>query len=329
MNREPPPPAPVPRRAFLRQTAIAGAAAAGAGFAGWALHRTTPPPAEEEVELFQVGDYRVPGTEGRIAIARHAPREELIRTVLAALGGIDTFIQRGDRVLIKVNAAFASPPLIGATTHPALLTTVARMCYDAGAAEVRVTDNPINDPDSCFRLTGLGRAAADGGASLWLPRPALFQPATLAGARHIVRWPVLAAPFKGITKLIGMTPCKDHHRSGASMTMKNWYGFLGGRRNLFHQDIHGIITELARWIRPTLVILDGSVSMISNGPTGGSPDDLRPTETIIAGTDQVAVDTAGASLLDRKPASLAFLRLAEVAGVGTTDFESLKPRRAE
>jgi uncharacterized protein (DUF362 family) len=77
------------------------------------------------------------------------------------------------------------------------------------------------------------------------------------------------------------------------------------------------------------VILDGSVSMISNGPTGGSPDDLRPTETLIAGTDQVAVDTAGAGLLDRRPESLAFLRLAEAAGVGTTDFESLKPRRAE
>ena len=48
-----------------------------------------------------------------------------------------------------------------------------------------------------------------------------------------------------MNKLIGLAPVKDHHRSGARMTMKNWYGLLGGRRNVFHQDIHTLIKELA------------------------------------------------------------------------------------
>ena len=40
---------------------------------------------------------------------------------------------------------------------------------EAGAAEVVVTDNPINDPASCFRLTGIGPAAEAAGGRVVLP----------------------------------------------------------------------------------------------------------------------------------------------------------------
>ena len=84
-----------------------------------------------------------------------------------------------------------------------------------------------------------------------------------------------------MTKLIGIAPVKHHHRSGASMSMKNWYGLLGGRRNIFHQDIHTIIAELAAMVKPTLVVLDGTTTMMANGPTGGSLADLKQTHTMI------------------------------------------------
>jgi uncharacterized protein (DUF362 family) len=137
----------------------------------------------------------------------------------------------------------------------------------------------------------------------------------------------LFEPLKGATKLIGLAPVKGHHRSGASLAMKNWYGLLGGRRNIFHQDIHTIILELAMMVRPTLVILDGTNSMISNGPTGGSMEDLKTTNTIIVSTDQVAADAYGATLLGKTAASLTFIQKAAGAGLGTADYESLKPAR--
>ena len=135
----------------------------------------------------------------------------------------------------------------------------------------------------------------------------------------------MCGPLRQVDKVIGMAPVKDHHRSGASMTLKNWYGLLGGRRNIFHQQIYAIIAELAQMVRPTLVILDGTWSMVSNGPTGGSLADLKPTHTLIAGTDPVAVDTLGAALLGKTPADLPYLLMAQKAGVGTTDYRSLKP----
>ena len=68
-------------------------------------------------------------------------------------------------------------------------------------------------------------------------------------------------------------------------------------------------------VQPTLAVLDGTVSMMSNGPTGGSLSDLKPTETMIVGTDQVAVDALGAELLDRMVDSLPFIAKAESAYV--------------
>ena len=125
--------------------------------------------------------------------------------------------------------------------------------------------------------------------------------------------------------LIGIAPLKDHHRSKASMTMKNFYGLLGGRRNVFHQDINTIIAELAMMVKPTLVVLDGTEVMISNGPTGGSTSDLKRCDTVIASCDMVAADAYGCSLLGLSPDDLPYLTKAQAAGAGVMDYQSLKP----
>ena len=154
-------------------------------------------------------------------------------------------------------------------------------------------------------------------------------PTSIAGGVLIHDWPLFYEPFRGVTKLIGIAPVKDHNRSGASMTMKNWYGLLGGRRNIFHQNIHTLITELAMMVRPSMVIIDGTTTMMTNGPTGGSLDDLKPTNTMIVSTDQVAADACGATLLGRSAADLPFIGKAAAAGLGAADFESLNPIRLE
>ena len=246
------------------------------------------------------------------------------------MGGIERFVKQGDVVIIKPNVAFASPALLGATTHPDTITAVIRLCYDRGKAKkVIVLDNPINDPASCFEISGISKVAVAAGAEVVLPKDNLFSNITLQGGALINDWPVLSGPLAGAHKLIGIAPVKNHHRSGASMTMKNWYGLLGGRRNIFHQDINNIIAELAMLVKPTFVILDGTTTMMTNGPTGGSVSDLKKTDMMIAGTDSIAVDAIGSSLLNLKPTDLPYLAIAEKASIGSTDYESLKPLRAD
>jgi uncharacterized protein (DUF362 family) len=78
-------------------------------------------------------------------------------------------------------------------------------------------------------------------------------------------------------------------------------------------------------VRPTLVVLDGTATMMHNGPTGGSLSDLKNTNTMIVSTDQVAADAFGATLLNKTVADLAFIKKAETIGLGTADFRSLNP----
>jgi len=316
------------RRQFLLRTTKAGISVAVAGAVSWRLYRAQPPASEPyKQKPVTLPDFSIPAKTGKtISIVTGHDRIKTVNKAVELLGGIERFIKPGDTVLIKPNVAFASPARLGATANPDLVAQIARLCYNrAGAKQVIVTDNPINDPVSCFRLTGIGAAATGAGAKVIMPKPRFFKPTTLTGGKLIKNWPILNAPFEKVNKVIGIAPVKTHNRSGASMTMKNWYGLLGGRRNIFHQDINTIIAELASMVKPTLVILDGTEAMTTNGPTGGSVSDLKRTNTMIASTDQVAADTFGSSLLGLAAADLPYLAKASFAGAGTTDYKSLKP----
>ncbi len=316
------------RREFLSQAGKAGISIAAAGTAAYLLYDSEgPKPGGKAEELVTLPDFSIPQIAGQtISVVQGSDRVETLNKAIELLGGIERFVKPGETVAIKPNVAFASPPMLGATTRPELVAEVVRLCYSRGKArQVIVTDNPINDPASCFMLSGIGKAASEAGAKVILPKNHLFKNTTLVEGKLIKNWPIFFGPFEKIDKLIGIAPVKHHHRSGASMTMKNWYGLLGGRRNIFHQDINTIIAELAMMVRPTLVILDGTEVMITNGPTGGSTSDLRRANTLIAGCDMVAADSYGCSLLGLAVSDLPYLAKAEKAGAGTTDYKSLKP----
>jgi len=47
-------------------------------------------------------------------------------------------------------------------------------------------------------------------------------------------------------------------------------------------------------------------------------------KTVVAGTDQVAIDAYGATFFDFKPQDLRFLQLASTRGLGKLDLEKVK-----
>jgi uncharacterized protein (DUF362 family) len=318
----------LPRREFFIRTAKAGLSIAAASAVAKVMYRRTPPSASiDESKMAVIPGFNIAAKPAQqISIVKGRDPAQSSLKAIDLLGGIERFVKPGETVVIKPNVAFATPSTLGATANPALVAQIVRLCYDRGKAKkVIVTDNPINNPESCFLISGIGKAATETGAEVLLPRPAFFENTSLESGKLINDWPIYYEPLQRADKLIGIAPLKHHHRSGASMTMKNFYGLLGGRRNVFHQNINTIIAELAMLFKPTLVILDGTMVMMTNGPTGGSTSDLKRADTLIAGTDPVAVDSFGVSLLNMKVSDLQYLSLAESAGVGTTDYMSLKP----
>lgn len=317
------------RRAFLKQAGLTALLAAGASWAAlaprhWPLSLRDPDgergkPREKLLRLPE-GGYAVAAsaTLPALGIARGDNVAALVRGAVDAVGGIGRFIDRGDVVVVKPNVAFDRVPILGATTNPEVLSALIHLVREAEPREIRVVDNPIESPESCFERTGIRRAAVDAGARVYLPTPADFETLHVPGATWIESWPFFWAPFRGATKVIGVAPVKDHNLCRASMTTKNWYGLLGGRRNQFHQDIHGIISDLALMMRPTFVLLDGTRVMFRSGPTGGSLGDVRAGHTVVASTDTLAADAFGwDDLLERKGEPLpAYFAKAVERGLG-------------
>ena len=315
-------PSPGTRRDFLRRLAGAGAILGGSGALAALLHDREPAPAS--ARLPRLANYSVPLPAGspRLAIARGQDVPALLRAAIDKMGGIARFISRGDVVLLKPNAGFDRPPAIGATTSPEVVAAMVSLCREAGARRIIVTDNPINSPEGSFFKSRIRRAVEENGGEVFLPRAEHFREIEIGG-KALRQWDFLYKPFDGVTKVIGLPTAKSHNLSGASLSMKNWYGLLGGGRNRFHQSIDTVIADLGAMMTPTLVVLDATRLLMDNGPTGGSLADVKPGNTIVAGVDQVAIDTFGFTLLKRDPASAPYLALAQQRGIGTMDWRSV------
>ncbi len=323
-------PRPTGRRQLIKSALAVGAVTATSGYlalapADYPLSlrddsglRGLPKP-----DMFQLPDFRVSAKDGAAAIGlgRDSDPMTRLRKAIDAVGGIEHYVRPGDVVLVKPNVAFDRSPILGATTNPELLEhLISLLLVDCRAAQVRVADNPIESPADCFAKSGIRLASERAGARIYLPDGNAFEELNTPGATLIESWPFFRRPFRGVNKVIGIAPVKDHNLCHASMGIKNWYGLLGGRRNQFHQDIHEIIADLSIMIKPTLTILDGTHVLMANGPTGGDPANVKNAGVVMAGTDPVAMDAWAFQHLLERSVLPEYLSRAQARGSGTIDY---------
>lgn len=316
------------RRQFLERSARAGLAAVAATSAGiWLWSRSEHP--HKTLSSAQVRSYAVklPESVPEMAILTNGSPEQLVTEAVKAMGGMSRFISRGDVVVLKPNIGWDRVPQQAANTNPEVVRRVVELCFDAGAKKVIVTDVSCNDPRRCFQRSGIAASAAAAGATVLLPEERKFRDYRLNGELLSV-WPIYT-PIVETDKIINLPIVKHHNLSRVTMGMKNWYGILGGRRNQLHQNIDISVADLATFIRPTLTILDAYRVLVSNGPQGGNLDDVRTMKTIVAGTDPVAVDAFGATLLGVTAEQLPYLTIARERGLGRTDFEQMRVERID
>ncbi len=247
---------------------------------------------------------------------------ELTRKVFETAGGMNRFISKGDVVVIKPNISWAREPSLAATTNPEVLEAVIELCQEAGAQKVRIADNTIHDAQRCFSITGAGQVAQKTGADIVHPRSSMMKDMNLHGHRLDV-WQVFT-PLVEADKVINLPVAKVHGLSGLTLGMKNWIGGVGGRRSALHQDIHQTIVDLAQFFKPQITLIDATRIMVSNGPSGGSPSDVKVVNRLILSQDPVAADARGALLFDKKPEDIGFIRLGDKWGLGTMNLDKVK-----
>lgn len=318
-------PPPGRREFLLRALRLGGVSAATVGLGAYLSGRSRRP--EEQAATQVALDHRVEDRPDlpELAVVRgeSAAPAALVRRAVADMGGMGRFVARGKTVVIKPNVAWDRLPEHAATTNPEVVAELVRLCREAGAGAVIVTDVTCNEPEACFERSGIGAAARAAGAEVVLPQTRFFRKVDLGG-QVLREWPVLE-PFLEADTLINVPIAKHHSLTGVTLGMKNWYGLIGGDRNRLHQRIHESLVDLTDFAKPTLTVLDGYRVLMRNGPTGGSVDDVAAKGTVLASTDPVALDAYAAKAwwnLDLP--RLRYLRMAEERGVGRPAFESLR-----
>jgi len=306
------------RREFLKACALIGAAMKLGPFAGQeALAATTGP-------ALSIAHFRS-SPVGADAIAAEARR--LTQEAVTGLGGMGRFVSKGDVVWIKPNIGWNRVPEQAATTNPDVVATLVSLSYQAGARRVIVSDNSCNPSVACFARSGIQQAAQKAGAECFTMEDRKFRKTSLNG-KALPAWK-LYGDVLGVNKFINVPIVKHHGLCKATLGMKNLMGVAGGQRNRFHQDLTNTLVDLATFIRPTLVVMDAIRVLTANGPVGGNLADVKRKDTVAAGTDQVAIDAFGATLLGYKPQEIGYVMEGHARRLGTVDFESLKPRRIE
>lgn len=313
------------RELMIRLLRVGGIGAAAAGTGVWLAGRSRKP--EDTAGIVIRKDLSVtpdPALPEMAVVQGEDPRA-LARRAVEELGGIRRFVARGDVVVVKPNMAWDRTPEQAANTNPLVIAEVARLCGEAGAKRVVVTDVSINEAQRVSARSGIAEAARGAGAELILREPRLFRDVDLRGD-VLGSWPVLL-PFLEADKIINIPIAKHHSLTGATLALKNLYGILGGARHRLHQRIHESLVDLADFLRPTLTILDAYRVLLRNGPSGGNLQDVVLKKTLIAGTDPVALDAwAAKAFWDLDPDRLRYLALARDRGLGTPDFASLRTR---
>jgi uncharacterized protein (DUF362 family) len=260
-----------------------------------------------------------------LVVAKGASTPQIVRSAMDAMGGMKRFIAKGDVVVLKPNIGWDRTPAYAATTNPEVVGTLAKLCYESGAKKVKVFDNTVSDARRCYKQSGIADAAAAAGAEMIFMDNRKYREVKLNGA-VLKSWPLYNDIFEA-DKVINIPIAKTHSLTTLTLAMKNWMGVMGGVRFRVHQRIDESLVDLIRVIKPTLTVLDAVRILTANGPTGGDLDDVKRLDTVVVGTDQVAIDSFGATLFGMKGSDLNTVKLAAKAGLGVMDLSKLSIKR--
>ena len=248
----------------------------------------------------------------------------MVRAALNALGGIQRFVKSGDDVIIKPNictadysyeyAAFTNPEVVGALTA---------LCVGAGAKRVRVMDLPLShNCEQEYTRSGIADAVVAAGGQMEVMSSGNFEETAIPEGWDITSWPVYRDVLDADV-LIDVPIAKDHTLGRLTLGMKNLMGVILDRGG-FHSNLGQRLADLSSLVRPTLTVVDAVRILMDHGPTGGSLDDVKLANTIIASRDIVAADAYAATLFGLTGAGVPAIVAGAEMGLGTMDLSSIQ-----
>ncbi|MFH0991927.1 MAG: DUF362 domain-containing protein [bacterium] len=246
---------------------------------------------------------------------------------IEALGGIKSFVKKGQKVAIKPNMGWDVPPDRGGNTHPKLISEIVKECLAAGAKEVYVFDHTCDNWQRCYKNSGIEEAAKLAGAKV-VPAhtEGYYQNVSVPAGKTLTRSKEHEVILSSDV-FINVPILKHHSSSRITIGMKNLMGNVWDRGFWHGNDLHQCIADFATFRKPTLNVVDAYFVMKRNGPRGVSVEDVATMKSLLISTDIVAIDTAATKLFGMDPKEVRYITLAAEQKVGRMDLENLNIKR--
>jgi len=241
------------------------------------------------------------------------------------LGGLEKFVKKGQKVLLKPNMLSAKSPDQGITTHPVVLEAVVRL-FQAAGGEIWIGDSPsgaIKGIKHFWKNTGFQEVADRTGATLINFETGGVVPVQSNGQTYYLAKPVFDADL-----VINLPKLKTHGLTLFTGAIKNCFGTLPGlQKPAMHRRFPNPgpfsqrLVDIYEAVRPGMHIMDGILAMAGNGPATG---DLKETGLILVSTDGVALDTVVSHLMGFKEGEVDAIRIAGERGLGVSRLQEIE-----
>ncbi|MDY6970793.1 MAG: DUF362 domain-containing protein [Thermodesulfobacteriota bacterium] len=251
------------------------------------------------------------------------------RAAVELLGGMKEFVKPGNRVIIKPNMSFPTPPERASNTHPDVVRELATMCKEAQASKTLVLDNTLSAKELCLETSGIRQAceAIDSKMVFALSDDSLYRTTEIPRYRSMRETEIMKEVLKSDV-LIAAPVAKSHSSTGVSLSMKGMMGLIYNR-GIMHRryDLNTSIVDLCTILKADLAVIDGTRVLSTNGPRG--PGKVLRENTVIASKDMVAADAYAVSIFEWygkkfKPSQVSHIREAHERGLGRMDIDNLK-----
>lgn len=303
------------RRDFLKKTTAATIAAGTALKLGgltslWAAEANAP--ADKPYDLVAV---------------RNGEPEVMFDKAIESLGGMGTYVKRGQTVVVKPNIGWDVIPERAANTHPGLVGKIVEHCFKAGAKDVFVFDNTCDLWTACYTNSGIEAAVRKAGGTM-IPGnvESMYQEVQIPGAEKLKTARVHELILNSDV-FINVPVLKHHSSARVTIAMKNLMGIVWDRRFWHRNDLHQCIADFCLYSKPTLNVVDAYRVMSRNGPRGVSEADVQLTRNLLVSKDIVAIDAAATRIFGSEPDDIPHIVLGHEMGIGNMNLQQLSINR--
>jgi uncharacterized protein (DUF362 family)/NAD-dependent dihydropyrimidine dehydrogenase PreA subunit len=222
-------------------------------------------------------------------------------------------------VLLKPNVCIDHPPENGATTHPAVLDALIDIGKNLGA-EIIVGDGAaIGVRGKFFEKSGIAEVCRKHQVPIVDFNREEGRTVKLENALALEAT-VIARTYFEVDTIVNVPVMKANMLYWISGALKNMKGLMVGleKHKPHYLGVPKCVADLNRMVRQDLIIMDGFIGMMGNGPTAGKPAHAR---LLMGSFDPVALDAVAAQLMGFPVKKIPMLTWAAKAGVGSSHAE--------